>query len=266
MKRCLIPCLLLALLGACDDDDDLDDFERPHRDAGGDQSPGSGSGSGVCRLSECPTPQMGAACCTPLAECGMDPAGLGLNCVPNPDVTTERECVLDECPEPTVGIACCTPLALCGFDPFGSGQVCFAFPPPGTIPEFCDPAACPSPEGGFGCCAANGECGVDPFGIGWCFPSVAGGEVEEDAAVPEELPPLPPISTEVPDDPSITGECPSFLGFFGPVWGCCSGFGVCGTFAYDECLLPAGTELPVGPPDEDAGQTEPFLRCTPPAN
>jgi hypothetical protein len=46
------------------------------------------------------------------------------------------------------------------------------------------------------------------------------------------------------------------------VWGCCSRFGVCGTFADDQCLIPAGTKLPVGPPE--AGVSEGFLRCTAP--
>ncbi|MGD8863766.1 MAG: hypothetical protein PVI30_27375 [Myxococcales bacterium] len=66
--------------------------------------------------------------------------------------------------------------------------------------------------------------------------------------------------TEPPDDPSITGECPSFLGFFGPIWGCCSDFGVCGSFASGECLLPAGTQIPAAGEDLPEG----VLTCTAP--
>jgi hypothetical protein len=250
--------VLLGLLCACDDDDD-GSFERPRRDAGDneDRTPG------VCKLADCPTPDMGIACCTPFAECGMDVSGLGVNCVPNPgSISGDRECVLDECDDPTVGNKCCTPLAECGFDPFGGGEVCLPFPPPGTDIELCDPAACPDPQGGgFGCCLPNGECGVDPFGINWCFAIVV---IEEEDAGTIDVPPIP---TEPPDDPSITGECPSFLGDIGPLWGCCSDFGVCGVFEFEQCLLPVGTELPVGPPpdeDADGGADEPFLRCTPP--
>jgi hypothetical protein len=262
----LVPCLALPL-AACDDDDDIE-YRRPHRDSGaedaGEQEPG------VCRLADCPQPDMGIACCTPSAECGMDPTGIGLACVPNPDVGSNRECVLDECPTPVIGNACCTPFAECGLDPFGTGVACFAYPPTinvdaGVI-DVCDPTECPDPEtGGFGCCLPNGECGVDPLGINLCFaPPVPLPPLEIDAGF--ELPPLqplPPISTEPPDDPSITGECPSFLGFFGPVWGCCSDFGVCGTFAFDQCLIPVGTVIPVSS-DEDAGTSSGYPLCTPP--
>jgi hypothetical protein len=218
----------------------------------------------VCKLAECPRPGFGLACCTPNAECGMDPSGLGLLCVPNPDVVSNRVCELAACPTPVIGNACCTPFAQCGFDPIGNGLSCFSFPPAinidaGLPPVTCDPNECPDPEsGGFGCCLPNGECGVDPFGINWCFPKVP---VIDGGTAPT----LPPISTRPPDDPSVTGECPSFLGFFGPVWGCCSDFGVCGTFAFDECLIPVGTPLPVSRPDEDAGQSGGYPLCTPPA-
>jgi hypothetical protein len=71
------------------------------------------------------------------------------------------------------------------------------------------------------------------------------------------------MSTDPPNDPSVTGECPSYLGGNNiPVWGCCSKFGVCGTFLYDMCFLPFGTQLPVpSNSDQDAGI--PGL-CTPP--
>lgn len=260
---------MAAPLVACDDDDDDGYLWRARRDSGAQDAT---TGPGVCRLSDCPRPEMGVKCCTPDAECGMDPTGVGLACVLNPDVDSNRVCVLDACPTPVVGNACCTPFAQCGFDPFGIGQACFAFPPSinvdaGVPPETCDATECPDPEaGGFGCCLPNGECGFDPFGINVCFAPQDQLPPADDAGL--ELPPLrplPPISTQPPDDPSVTGECPSFLGFFGPVWGCCSDFGVCGTFAAGECLLPLGTQLPVSQPDEDAGMSTAYPLCTPPA-
>jgi hypothetical protein len=92
---------------------------------------------------------------------------------------------------------------------------------------------------------------VDTLGIGACF-----------------LPPLPPPDyTKVPDDPTITGECPSFVGPFGyPIWGCCQRvgkYGVCGQFQGSRCFL-SGSALVGPPPAADSGLTEPFLRCSPP--
>ena len=102
----------------------------------------------------------------------------------------------------------------------------------------------------------NGECGVDSLGIGICFAN--------QPAAPDGG---PPAVVKPPDDPSITGECPSYIGLNGPVWGCCSAYGVCGLFADDQCLLSIGTQIPTGPPPpKEAGVTEPFLRCTPPAS
>ena len=110
---------------------------------------------------------------------------------------------------------------------------------------------------GFSCCTNDKACGYDPTGAGLCWANPA------DAAVPE-------IDTSVPDDPSVRNSytadgiaCPSYLGAVGPIWGCCSDYGICGTWAYDACLLPIGTQLPVRaapPQDEDAG-VEPFIRC-----
>jgi hypothetical protein len=44
------------------------------------------------------------------------------------------------------------------------------------------------------------------------------------------------------------------------VWGCCSPYGVCGTFQFGACLIPIGAPLPVSI-EEDAG--DPTL-CNPP--
>jgi hypothetical protein len=217
---------------------------------------------GVCRPSECPQPPAGIACCTPSADCGMDPTGVGLTCLPNPGSPSSHECKREadggfksdgkQCPEPPIGTPCCTALGGCGWDPFASGFVCFANPPP--IKPLCDITKCPQTDGGAApCCLPNSKCGVDTFGIGVCFP-----------------PPLPPPDyTHVPDDPTITGECPSFIGAFGyPLWGCCERvgkFGVCGQFQGNSCLLPVLGQIPTGPPPKaDSGITEPFLRCTPP--
>lgn len=257
--------LVLSLLavGCSDDENDVFSGNRSQLDGGNLTDP---DGPGVCDLNNCPSPPVGVACCTPLAQCGVDPLGLGLNCAPLPGgALSDSVCVLDECPLPIIGSACCTPFGLCGNDPYASGQVCFANPPPVNLPvsdagPTCDLLECPTPEVGLSCCLPNGECGVDPWQIGFCLPP----PVEVDA---EPLPPLelPAVMTEPPDDPSVDGQCPSFLGFAGPVWGCCSDFGICGTFAFEECLLPVGTPLSVD--GADAGPLpEGLLGCTPPGD
>lgn len=213
---------------------------------------------GVCDLSVCPEPEMGVACCLPDARCGMDPAGLGLNCAPNPgDPIGSEPCELKDCPLPLVGEACCTPNSRCGTDPYASGLVCFANPPPVNIPPDsaylrCDSEECPTPPFGFPCCLPDGSCGADLSGWGFCsaLPRMA------DAGLPPGLTP--------PDDPSVNGECPSYLGVLGPVWGCCTDIGVCGTFYADECLIPIGTPLPVPGDDDDAGLLPGQMSCTPP--
>jgi hypothetical protein len=241
----------------------------------------------LCDLASCPKPDAGPApCCQLNGQCGVDTLGIGL-CFPPPT------CNLSKCPRPVEGgpAACCQPNGQCGLDTLGIG---LCFPPPSPL---CDLEACPKPDGGFrSCCLQNGQCGVDTLGIGLCFapppaptcdlslcPHRADGLrtcclPNADCGVDllsigicfAPPPPVPdggvtPPNTTPPDDPSITGECPSFLGLLGPVWGCCSAYGVCGTFAANQCLLPLGTQLPVGPPPpEEAGVTEPFLRCKPP--
>jgi hypothetical protein len=333
---------------------------------------------GVCKLSECPTPKTGIACCTPDADCGNDPTGIGISCTPNADVLAKRECVLADCPKPALGTACCSPLGTCGWDPFGAGTLCIANGPPivipeGGVPPLCDLSKCDQTDGGpKACCQANGQCGVDSLGIGLCFappptcdlepcktengpkaccqlngkcgvdtlgvgicfappaplcdlskcPAPADGgpkpccqingqcgvdtlgigicfapppkatcdlktckavEGLKPCCLPNGecgtdslgiglcFPPPPtlpdggpvPVVTGPPKDPSVDGQCPSYLGAFGPVWGCCSDYGVCGTFSANQCLLALGTPLPVGPKPE-AGVSEPFLRCNPP--
>jgi hypothetical protein len=260
VKRFLLPCILL-LLAACGDDDDLfRDRARFVSDAAPAATPPHEHEKGVCAIDECPTPDMGTACCTPLAQCGFDPTGLGLNCVPNPGDPSGRVCVLSECPEPTVGNACCTAYAQCGIDPFGTGEFCFSTPPidrtdAGVEEPTCDLATCPQGDGGpVACCLDNGDCGSDTLGIGICYPA---GE-EEDAGVPAPM-------TTPPDDPSVDGQCPSYIDDTGPIWGCCSAYGVCGTFVYDQCFLAVGTEIPVGPAsDEDAGVEDSIMRCKAP--
>jgi hypothetical protein len=258
--------MVLSLM-ACADGRDRFLFGGYVADDGGRGDAGLDAGGhtpGVCKLSECPVPDTGVACCTPTAQCGMDTTGLGLNCVPLPGDTyaSDRVCTLAECPTPTIGTACCTPFAQCGFDPFGTGLTCFAYPAPppdaGTPQPACDLTTCPEPDGGgpAACCLANGQCGVDTLGIGICFAP----------APPAPAPaPAPTPVTGPPDDPSITGECPSYLGAFGPVWGCCSDYGVCGTFQAGACLLPVGTQIPVSlPTDEDGGAGISYPLCTPP--
>jgi hypothetical protein len=200
----------------------------------------------LCNVAACPDPAGGyASCCLANGECGVDVFGIGL-CFPPP----AQFCDLDECPTPEGGAnACCLANGQCGVDVFNNGS-CFPPPPEPT----CDLDQCPlSTDGSRACCLPNGQCGQDSLGIGLCFvPPPAPG----DGGAPVTGP---------PDDPSITGECPSFIGVFGPIWGCCSDFGVCGTFASDACLLPVGTQFPAGPPPPpEAGVSEPFLRCNPP--
>lgn len=260
MKKTIFLCLLLGgtLIACGDDDDDLlraNDDDKDKQDAATDEP-----GDGICDLSKCPEPDMGIACCAPNGACGSDPSGIGLVCVANKG--EGNVCVLDDCPQPTLGNACCTPFATCGFDPFETNIFCFANPPlipdppqqDASVPS-CDPSECPDPAIGLPCCLPTGLCGVDTFSIGFCFgpplPLPDGG-----------LP--PPISVTPPDDPSVDGQCPSFIGLAGePVWGCCSAFGVCGTFAADTCFLPAGTPIPIST-DEDAGVLNGALRCSPP--
>jgi hypothetical protein len=238
------------MIAACgDDDDDL----RPSRQSDGGTSSQT---PGVCSLSKCPTPEMGTSCCTPYAQCGYDPTGIGLACLPNSgQPLSDRTCVLSECAEPIVGKACCTPYAECGFDPFESGLFCFPIPP--DLPPFdagapvCEVSSCAEAESGYACCLANGECGIDPFGVGLCFPNLP----PEDGGIV-----LQPISTTPPDDKSVDGQCPSYIGLFGPVWGCCSDFGVCGTFLGETCFLPEGTPISIDP-DADAGALFGVLTC-----
>ncbi|HEX7669785.1 MAG TPA: hypothetical protein VF395_09390 [Polyangiaceae bacterium] len=346
-KLFLVAPLALLWFAACDDTSLV-----KHADAGASLDAGVSTKPkpvpGVCAPKKCPQPKAPAiACCTPGAECGTDPTGVGLGCVPNPDTNAaNRVCVLKDCAAPLngVGKACCTPLADCGWDPFGNGVFCFepappvatdaaplcdlskcsapdggvkpccqlsgecgfdalgiglCFPPPQPL---CDLSTCPDVEGGKAkCCQLNGKCGVDALGIGLCFappadatcdlstcPTPANGikaccqpdgtcgwdSLNIGICFPPPPPPVdagkvvvpPPIVTTPPDDPSITRECPSFIGLFGPQWGCCSAYGVCGSFIGGQCALAIGAQIPNGPPPPaDAGKTEPFLRCTPPA-
>lgn len=248
-------------LGACDDDTTFapfgEDAAVEDRDSGFKPfkpPPPRDGEPGVCPLAECPRPFIGVACCTPLAQCGTDLLGLGLACIANPGEPVSNVCDLNECPEPPFGISCCTPIGRCGTDLYGTGLTCYPNAPPVRGSDgglLCDLTECPIPNAGYACCTIDGRCGTDLYGWGQCLPN---------PVVPDGGYPVP--SNEVPDDPSVTGECPSFLGLLGPIWGCCSDYGVCGTFQYGQCLLPLGTPLPVGPTDEDSG--DPTL-CTPPA-
>lgn len=257
--RVLLAAILITTVGAASCGDDSERRDDPDGvDSGtagsGDKDAGWYIGeAGVCVLAKCNVPPIGVACCTPLAQCGVDLLGFGMSCIADPNQPRpDQVCVLADCPEPAVGIPCCTGNGRCGSDPFGTGLMCYPnpkFPDAGT--NACDIEECAFPAIGYRCCTLDGRCGTDLYGNGLCAPTPT-------------FPPLPdagPISTEPPDDPSITGECPSFLGLLGPVWGCCSKYGVCGTFQYDECLLPPGTVLPPPPPDEDGGLDN---RCTPP--
>jgi hypothetical protein len=249
LKR-LSPLFVLLFLLACDSDENSEP-----KDAGSDSGD---NGSTTCELSKCAQPEMGIACCTPLAQCGFDPTGIGLSCVPNPDETSGLVCALDDCPKPAVGAACCTPFAQCGFDPTNTGLFCFANAPEIETPDagaLCDLSECPATDGGpTACCLPNGKCGVDTWELGICF--LPPPEAVDAGTVP-------PVSTDPPNDPSVNGECPSYLGFFGPVWGCCSDYGVCGTWGGSDCLIPTGTAIPVDS-DEDAGAPV-FPYCNAPA-
>ncbi len=211
---------------------------------------------GVCDLERCPKPDVGIACCTPDAVCGTDQTGSGAFCVANAGAR-KKVCKLADCPVPDVGAACCLPSGDCGRDPLGSGALCFANPPPVNIDggsSTCDVKKCATPDVGIRCCTNSGKCGTDPSGTGlFC-------------AVPKPAVDAGPISTEPPNDKSVDGQCPSYLGVGGvPIWGCCSKFGVCGTFAAKSCLLPAGTQIPVDPyATADDGGTLPAGRCFPP--
>jgi hypothetical protein len=234
---------------------------------------------------------LGTPCCTALGGCGWDPFASGLICFANPPVL-KPPCDITKCPETDGGLArCCLPNGTCGVDSLGIG-ICFP-PPPPPPPPTCDITTCAGGEGGIKpCCLPNGQCGLDSLGTGFCFPPPAEATCDlakcpHDPNQPRPcclpngqcgadtlgigicfLPPLPPVSTQVPDDPSITGECPSYLGLFGPLWGCCARvgkFGVCGQFTANQCLIPIGTQLPTGPaPAADSGKVENFVRCAPP--
>ncbi|HVU02367.1 MAG TPA: hypothetical protein VHE30_11475 [Polyangiaceae bacterium] len=339
-KHLLVPVpLVLALFSGCDDSS-----LKKTGDAGSTGEPSTHT-PGVCSPGECPKPAQGIACCTPNADCGTDPTGLGLGCTPNPDTLKAQECKLSVCQKdhkPPIGNACCTPLGECGWDPFMNGVFCFNFPPetdaapppPTCKLDECDPSAkpptgikscclpngqcgwdtlgigfcfpppvplcdvesCPHTEGGpDACCLLNGKCGLDSLGIGFCFPPPPEATCELDkcpapstgvkaCCMPDGscgwdslnvgicFPPPPPLQdagpppppqTTPPDDPSIDAACPSFMGVFGPQWGCCSPWGICGTFLGGTCSLGLGQQIPNGPPPTvDAGK-EPFLRCTP---
>lgn len=212
----------------------------------------------TCDIEECPYPEVGYSCCTPRGECGNDLWGNGF-CLPNPPAdagTPAPACEVEDCPVSAVGDSCCTAFGVCGSDPWENG-VCYANPVKRLGVPGCPLEDCPTPDVGAACCTNTGACGSDPFLQGICYPE----QELPDAEVPDLTP---------PDDPSLTGECPTFIGITGhPVWGCCAtvgAYGVCGTFNGDRCMLAAGTSLPTGPaPDADAGVVEPFLRCEPPA-
>jgi hypothetical protein len=254
VKRTSLLCALL-LLAACDDDEP---FRYNRRGDAGLDGSASQHKPGVCDLDKCPTPEMGAACCSPQGQCGFDPIGLGLTCAPNPGEPSGKVCDLAMCSEPTTGNACCTPYGECGFDPFSSGLICFGYPAMSREDAgapTCDLTKCPTTDGGpRACCLDNGGCGLDSLDIGICV------EPEADAGTDAGSP-----MTGPPDDPSVTGECPSFIDFDGsPIWGCCSQWSLCGTFDFGQCLLPAGTQIGGDSvSEEDAGADGP-RRCTPP--
>ena len=239
-------CFCLLTASGCGNRDEVD------ASGGEDLTPG------VCELDKCPAPETGVACCRPNGGCGQDIAGAGLVCSPNEgDALTANVCILAECPVPSIGAACCTPTGTCGNDPWGLGIACYANSPieivdAGPVPDTCGLADCPLPQVGFSCCTVDDQCGNDPTGAGTCYVN------------PRE------VSNELPDHPSVDaktddgGYCPSFTSPFGPLWGCCHEFGLCGRFdvVAERCLVPDGTLIP-RPREQDAG-IEPFIRCTPP--
>jgi hypothetical protein len=201
-----------------------------------------------CDLNKCPPGTEGGprACCQLNGECGVDTFNLGI-CFPPP----QPLCDLESCPKADGGArACCLQNGQCGVDTLGIG-LCSA---PSAMT--CNLSQCPKSAAGLrSCCMPNGDCGFDSLGIGICF---APTTTSSDAGAAPVVGP--------PNDPSITSQCPSFIGLNGPIWGCCSTFGVCGEFASNQCLLPQGTQIPPGPPPPpDSGITETFVRCTPPA-
>ncbi len=339
MKTTFAKYLLLPIPGVLLFFSACDDSSLPVKKA--DAGTGSFAQTpGVCKPSACPKPDKGIPCCTPNAECGTDPTGLGLGCTPNPDsVSLDKVCTVKECPKPGFGNPCCTPLGDCGWDPFMNGVFCLQTPPPIDAPAkpLCDLSKCPEPPAGVkACCQLNGECGLDSLGIGLCFPPPAplcdlekcphkeggpdaccllNGKCGQDTLgigfcfpnppeatcdlskcekppngikaccqpdgqcgwdtlnlgicfpptppAPDAGPPPPPQTTP-PDDPSIDRSCPSYMGIFGPQWGCCSPWGICGQFVGGQCTVALGSQIPNGPPPPpEAGVHEPFQRCTP---
>ena len=190
----------------------------------------------TCDINTCPTPDGGAKpCCLPNGNCGTDALGIGI-CFPPPLPPPAPTCDITLCEaDAAAAKSCCLPNGKCGVDTLGIG-ICF--PPP--LPATCVLKACPrDPSGYKSCCLPSGACGTDNTGLGICF-----------------LPPLPPPNyTQVPDDPTITGECPSFIGAFGyPLWGCCERvgkYGVCGQFQGNQCLLFG--QIPTGASEADSG-------------
>ncbi len=88
MKRFLMLGALL-LPAACDDD-------RPQI-VRGDGGVETTQVPGVCALAKCKKPKTGIACCTPEAQCGTDPTGLGVSCQASSDSPLDRTCVLKDC-------------------------------------------------------------------------------------------------------------------------------------------------------------------------
>jgi hypothetical protein len=267
VKRFLLSCTVLLAVACSTDDRFRADHKGPGSEAGKTADVDAAPPKGVCELSDCPRPEVGLACCTPLAQCGTDPSGLGLTCVPNAGgAASELVCNLSDCAEPTVGIACCTPFAQCGFDPFSSGLWCFANPADvnvdGMDAAVCNLDECPAADGGpAACCLPNGECGVDSWGIGVCF-APPPEPIDASFTLPDAA--MPDYDSVKPDHPSIDPSCGGYIAPTGPVWGCCTTFGVCGTFLQGTCQLPVGTVISGTPLEDDAGEPI-FPYCTPPA-
>ncbi|HEX7478705.1 MAG TPA: hypothetical protein VF331_12925 [Polyangiales bacterium] len=267
----------LGLVAAVGCDDGVQRHFRPvlysdagtyHSGDGADAGAGAGAAfdaaqlPGVCELDKCPKPDVGIACCTPDAVCGTDQTSTGALCVANAGARKNKICALAECPLPDVGNACCMSNGDCGRDPLGTGALCFANPPKVNIDggaPLCNPKKCAQPQVGSACCTAFGQCGADTTGTGYfCIaPQGTLPMTENDAG-------STPISTTPPKDPTVDGQCPSYIGVGGvPSWGCCSKFGMCGIFAANTCLLPAGTSIPLDPyAREDDGGLAPG-RCIP---